>query len=103
MNIQQIMKQAQALQQKVKDMQDKLETINVTGAAGGGMVQVSTSCKGEIRKITIDKSLLNPEESEVLEDLLVAAFNNAKQNADNRMNEEMKILGISPDMLKLPF
>ncbi len=102
MNIQQMMQQAKSLQKKMQDMQAKLDVQEVTGAAGGGMVKVVTTCKGEVKKIDIDKSLLSPEEKEVLEDLLIAAFNNAKQSADSKMGEEMKGLGISPDMLKFP-
>lgn len=103
MNIQQMMTQAKALQKKMQDMQSNLDQIEVVGAAGGGMVEITTTCKGEVKKVKIDKSLLAPEEGEVLEDLIVAAFANAKSNADNKMNEEMKALGISPDMFKLPF
>ncbi|AIF81785.1 hypothetical protein I862_06155 [endosymbiont of Acanthamoeba sp. UWC8] len=100
MNIQQMMTQAKTLQKKMQDMQAKLDTQEVTGAAGGGMVQVTTTCKGEVKKINIDKSLLVPEEGEVLEDLIIAAFNNAKQNADTKASDEMKSLGISPDLMK---
>ncbi|MFQ3307143.1 MAG: DNA-binding YbaB/EbfC family protein [Candidatus Midichloriaceae bacterium] len=100
MNIQQMMKQAQAMQKKMQDVQKSLENIEVSGAAGGGAVTITTTAKGEVKKIKIDKDLLSPDEVEMLEDLIVAAFNNAKQNAENITNEEMNKMGISPDLLK---
>lgn len=103
MNMQQMMKQVQALQKKMQEMQEKMDTTEVTGAAGGGMVEVTANGKGDIKRIKIDKSLLIPEEVEILEDLIVAACNNAKKNADNNLNDTMKSLGISPDMMKFPF
>jgi DNA-binding YbaB/EbfC family protein len=103
MNMQQMMKQVQALQKKMQEMQEKMDTAEVTGTAGGGMVEVTATGKGDIKRIKIDKSLLVPEEVEVLEDLIVAALNNAKKNADSSLNDTMKSLGISPDMMKFPF
>lgn len=107
MSIQAALKQAQALQGKMGELQKKLEQELVEGKAGGGLVKVTSTCKGEVKKVEIDESLLNASDKEVLEDLIVAAFNNAKQGADEKMNEEMKrianSLGIPPNMLNLPF
>jgi DNA-binding YbaB/EbfC family protein len=107
MNIQQMMKQAQALQSKMGELQAKLGLEVVVGAAGGGLVKVHATCKGELQKIEIDPSLLSVDEKEVLEDLIVAAFKNAKENADARMNDGMKemasSLGLPPNMLNFPF
>ena len=103
MNIQQIMAQAQNLQKKMQELEQKLKTVTVTGSAGGGMVKVTSSCKGEFKAISIDESLLSPSEKEMLEDLIIAALNSAKNNADAKTNEEMQAVGISPDMMKLPF
>lgn len=100
-NIQQVMKQAQDLQKKMSDMQDTLAATEVIGISGSGLIKITTTGKGEVRKIEIDKSLLEPTEVEVLEDLIVAAFNNARRNADMFMNEEMQKRGISPELLKM--
>lgn len=107
MNIQQALKQAQALQSKMGEMQKKLEAELVEGKSGGGLVKITSSCKGEVKDISIDESLLKPEEKEVLQDLIIAAFNNAKESADTKMSEEMKkitgSLGLPPGMLNFPF
>lgn len=106
MNIQQALKQAQVMQSKMADLQKQLEQEVVENQAGGGMVKVAMTCEGETRKIDIDPSLLNPTEKEVLEDLIVAALNNAKASANQRKNDEMKkltgALGL-PAGLNLPF
>lgn len=103
MNIQSMMKQAQALQKKMADLQNRFAELEVMGTAGGGMVKVTTNGKGEAKKVAIEASLLVPEDKEVLEDLIVAAFNNAKQNADHVLQEEMAKAGLSPEMMQLPF
>lgn len=106
-NIQQAMKQAQALQSKMAELQKQLGDELVEGKAGGGLVTVTTTCKGEVRNINIDNSLLKETEKEVLEDLIIAAFHNAKESADSKMSEEMKklagSLGLPPNMLNFPF
>ena len=105
MNIQQMMKQAQQMQQRMQEMQAKLGTIEVTGQSGGGMVAATMTCKGEMRGIKIDPSLMNPAERETLEDLVVAAINAAKARADETMAEEtrrmMQDMGLPADF-KLP-
>jgi nucleoid-associated protein EbfC len=105
-NLGQMMKQAQQMQAKMAEMQAQLETIEMTGAAGGGLVQVTVGGKGNLRKIKLDKSLLDPNEVEVLEDLIVAAFNEAKNRVEAHVAEEMAKLtgGLQlPPGMKLPF
>lgn len=102
-NFQQAIKQAQQLQQKMMELQKKLENEIVEGTAGGGMVKVTCTCKGEMKKIDIDKSLMDPNEKEMLEDLVITAINNARKNSDAKTNEEMQKIssaaGIPMDML----
>jgi len=84
-----LMKQAQAMQQKLQDAQAELDTVEVEGASGGGVVTVKVSGKGQLRAISIDPSLLVPDEKEILEDLIVAAMNDAKGKADRAAEERM--------------
>lgn len=105
-NLGQLMKQAQQMQQKMTEMQQQLETVEMTGIAGGGLVQVTLNGKSELKKIKIDKSVLDPEEAEVVEDLIVAAFNDAKQKVAAHAETEMHKLtgGLNlPGGMKLPF
>jgi len=105
-NLGQMLKQAQAMQSKMTEMQDKLAAIEVTGASAGGMVKVTLNGKNEMRGVKIDPSLIDPAEAEMLEDLIVAAFNDAKGKVDSYMAEEMaKITGglQLPPGVKLPF
>lgn len=99
MNMQQMMKQAQELQKKMAAMQEDLKKKEVEGNAGGNMVGVTVDGGGSVLKIRIDPSLLNPTEKEVLEDLIVAAINNAKKNADQLAHDALNKLGIPPGML----
>lgn len=85
-----IMKQAQQLQSRMQDMQAELEAAEVEGRAGGGLVVVIMSGKGEIRKLSIDPSLMKEDEREVLEDLIVAAAADAKSKAEVLAAEKMK-------------
>jgi nucleoid-associated protein EbfC len=105
-NLGQLMKQAQAMQEKMAEMQAQLETIEMTGVAGGGTVQLTLNGKGDLKKVTIDKALADPEEVEVLEDLIVAAFNDARRKVSAHAEQEMQRLtgGLQlPGGLKLPF
>ena len=105
-NLSQMMKQAQQMQAKMAEMQAKLETVEMTGAAGGGMVRVTLNGKGAVKSVAIDKTLMNPDETEVLEDLIVAAFNDAKTKIETHIADEMKQLtgGLNlPPGMKLPF
>ncbi|MDX1425821.1 MAG: YbaB/EbfC family nucleoid-associated protein [Kiloniellales bacterium] len=105
-NIGQIMKQAQQMQTKMAELQAQLAEMEVSGAAGGGMVQVTMSGKGELRGVKIDPSLADPNDIEVLEDLIMAAANDAKAKVEARVQEEMQKLtgGLElPPGLQLPF
>ncbi|MDH3593730.1 MAG: YbaB/EbfC family nucleoid-associated protein [Rhodospirillales bacterium] len=105
-NLGQMMKQAQQMQAKMAELQDKLAESEMTGAAGGGMVQVTMNGKGELRAVKIDPSLLTPADAEVLEDLVVAAANDAKAKVESHVAEEMQKLtgGLAlPPGMKLPF
>ncbi len=81
-NIGNMMKQAQQLQKKMADAQEKLNSIEVEGVSGGGVVKVIATAKGEIKRINLDHSLLKPEDKEITEDLIVAAINDAKQKCE---------------------
>ena len=85
LNIQGIMKQAQAMQKKMEDMQERLAQQEVTGVSGGGMVKVTMSGKFEMKKVEIDKSLIVADEADILEDLIVAASNDAKNKVEAMM------------------
>ena len=91
-NFAQMMKQAQELQGRMAEMQAEMERTSCEGRAGGGMVVVTLSGKGDMVGVKIDPSLLKPEEAEILEDLLVAAHNDAKTKVDEAMKEKMKSL-----------
>jgi nucleoid-associated protein EbfC len=97
-----LMKQAQAMQQKLQDAQAELDTIEVEGTAGGGVVTVKASGKGNLKAINIDPSLMNPDEKEILEDLIVAAMNDARGKAERaaeaRMAELTTGLPLPPGM-----
>ena len=101
-----MMKQAQQLQKKMAEAQEKLNLIEVQGVSGGGMVKVTATAKGDIKRIILDESLLNSSEKEITEDLIVAAVNDAKQKGELAAQEEMKSLtgGMPlPPGMKLPF
>ena len=105
-NLGNLMKQAQQMQTKMAEMQAKMGELEVNGASGGGMVSVVVNGKGEMRKLKIDPSLVTPEDVEVLEDLVVAAFNDAKGKVETLMADEMAKLtgGLKlPPGIKLPF
>nr|WP_249732338.1 YbaB/EbfC family nucleoid-associated protein [Roseococcus sp. SDR] len=101
-----MLKQAQQMQTRMAEMQAKLESTEVEGQAGAGMVKVKLTGKGELRRIQIDPSLMTADDREVLEDLIVAAHGDAKQKVEAMMAEEMQkaTAGMSlPAGLKLPF
>jgi hypothetical protein len=105
-NLGQMMKQAQQMQARMAELQARLDQIEVGGQSGGGMVQATLTGKGELRRIKIDPALAKPEEVEVLEDLVVAAVNDARQRVDAMVQEEMSKLtgGLQlPPGMKLPF
>ena len=85
-----LMKQAAQLQSKMETLQAELDTIEVEGVAGGGLVAVKLTAKGEMKGVKIDESLLKPGENEILEDLLVAAHADARRKAETVMKEKMQ-------------
>jgi nucleoid-associated protein EbfC len=87
-----LMKQAQAMQQKLQDAQAELDNLEVEGTSGGGVVTVKVTGKGSLKAISIDSSLMNPDEKEILEDLIVAAMNDARGKADRAAQERMESL-----------
>lgn len=101
-----LMKQAQEMQSKMQEAQAKLDDIRVTGEAGAGMVQATATAKGEVVGLTIDPTLFNPDDKEVVEDLIVAAIKDAQAKGAEAAQAEMgKVtdgLQLPPGM-KLPF
>ncbi len=101
-----LMKQAQAMQARMMDMQAELETIEVEGQSGGGLVRVTLTAKGGMKSVVIDDSLLKVEEKEILEDLLVTAHEDARKKAERTSEEKMKAVTAGlplPPGMKLPF
>ena len=98
-----IMKQAQAMQEKLKEAQQELATIEVTGAAGGGLVEVVMTCRYDVRRLSIDDSLVG-DDKEVLEDLVAAAVNDAVRRGEKTTQEKMGGLatGMNIPGLNLP-
>ncbi|OAN99401.1 YbaB/EbfC family nucleoid-associated protein [Parasphingorhabdus sp.] len=97
---------AQTVQVQMEQAQAKLESIEVEGQSGGGLVSVKATAKGRILGVKIDDSLLKPEEKGILEDLVAAAFNDARDRADAVSNEEMSKMSSGmqlPPGFKLPF
>lgn len=87
-----LMKQAQELQAKMAELQQELETMEVEGTSGGGLVTVRLSAKGEMRGVKVDPSLMKPEEAEILEDLIVAAHSEARRRGDQAVKDKMQEL-----------
>ena len=105
-SIDDILKMAANVQEELTKAQANLETIEVEGASGGGLVKVRATAKGSIRGIDIDSSLIVPSEKQMLEDLIVAAFNDARAKADSASSSEMEKMTSGmplPPGFKLPF
>ena len=105
-NLGEMMKQVQAMQSRMAEMQAKLEQSTVTGQSGGGLVKITLNGKGMMTGIVIDPSLLKADEKEIVEDLVMAAHNDANAKSEAMMAEEMKSVtgGLAlPPGLKLPF
>ena len=101
-----LMKQAQAMQARFQEMQAELDSLEVEGVSGGGAVRVTMTAKGDAKSVTIDPSLLKPEEKEILEDLLITALGEARRKGAALMEEKMKSVSAGlplPPGLKLPF
>lgn len=101
-----MLKQAQELQKKMADAQKKVEELEAEGTSGGGLVKVKINGKNVTTSISIDESLISKDEKEILEDLIVAALNDARENVQKKISEEMSSLtgGLKlPPGMKLPF
>ena len=105
-NFKDMMKKAQEMQKKMQEIQDSLSNLEVEGTSGGGMVKIIMNCKNEVKKIDIDPSIIKNDEKEVMEDLIIAALNDAKSKAEEKSQDKMKELtgglGLPPGM-KMPF
>ena len=109
MNMEEMMKKAQEaaeiIQKQMNDAQVKLDTVEVEGVSGGGLVKIRATAKGRILGVSIDDSLIVPEDKAILEDLVTAAFNDARHKADQAANREMQAIqqgmGLPPG-LNLP-
>ena len=101
-----MMKKAQEMQTKMAQMQEDLQNVMVTGESGAGLVKATASAKGDLKALDIDPSIFNPDEKEVVEDLILAAIKDAQAKAAEKAQEEMgkitEALGLPKDM-KLPF
>lgn len=84
-----MMKQVKDMQERMQRMQEELGSIEVTGAAGGGLVSVTLSGKGDMKRVRIDPSLMKPEEAEIVEDLIVAASSDAKAKVEEQLQAKM--------------
>ena len=100
-----MMKQVQQMQAKMEAMQAELEQAEVEGSAGGGMVKVIVNGKNEVKSITIDPEVVDPEDVEMLQDLIVAAMNQAREKSQELQQEQMSSLtgGLNIPGLNLPF
>jgi nucleoid-associated protein EbfC len=105
-NLGNLMKQAQQMQARMEEMQAKLAAAEITGQSGGGMVSITLNGKGIAKSVKIDRGLIDPSDPEVLEDLIVAAINDARGKLDSYAQEKMSEVtgGLQlPGGLKLPF
>ena len=106
MNLEDLMKAAQNVQDQLSKAQDTLDTMQVEGAAGGGLVKIAATAKGRIVSVAIDDSLMQLSEKQMLEDLVAAAFNDARAKADLVSQQEMGKMTAGlplPPGFKLPF
>lgn len=105
-NLGQMLKQAQAMQSKMAEMNDRLAAAEVEGAAGGGLVKITLTGKGDMKRVAIDPKAVDPADVSMVEDLILAAYNDAKAKVDALTAEEMQKVtgGLSlPGGMKLPF
>ena len=105
-NMSQIMKQAKAMQEKMAEMQKKIEETEIEGSSGGGAVKIVMNGKHEVKNLFIDPSIVNSNEKEVLEDLIIAALNDVNKKIAESTNDQLGSIsggmGLPPG-LKLPF
>nr|WP_321454508.1 YbaB/EbfC family nucleoid-associated protein [uncultured Cohaesibacter sp.] len=106
MDMMKMMKKAKEMQAKMAEMQEQVAEMEATGVSGGDMVKVTLSGKGQMKSLSIDPSMINPDDAEILEDLIIAAHNDAKSKVEAAMQEKMQAmageLGL-PAGMNLPF
>lgn len=105
-NFNNMIKQAQDLQKKMAEAQEKVETLEAEGISGGGIVKITINGKNNVTSVSIDETAIDKNEKEILEDLIVAAFNDARDKIQRKIADEMSSLtgGIKlPPGMKLPF
>ena len=102
-NMQQLAQQAQQMQRKMKEAQDNLKNVEVTGTSGGGLVKITMNGQGEAKKISIDDSLMIKEEKDMLEDLIIACVNDAKKKVEDAAAGAMNDATGGIDLSKLGF
>lgn len=102
-NMQQMMQKAQAVQKKMGELQEQIAQMEVSGQSGGGLVHVTMTCKGNMKSLTIDPSIISADDKEMLEDLIKAACNDARDKADQKTAEEtqkaMADMGLPPGLM----
>ncbi len=105
LNIQGLMKQAQVMQKKMQEAQEKLAETEVEGTAANGLLKITLNGKSEMKKLSIDKTLVSADDIEMLEDLILVAYNDAHQKVETLAEEGMKAAtgGVNLGGLKLPF
>ena len=105
-NINNMMKQAQDLQKKMSEAQKKVEELEAEGTSGGGLIKITIDGKNLVKSVNIDESLISKDEVEILEDLIVAAFNDGKEKIQRKIADEMSAVtgGLQlPPGFKMPF
>ena len=106
MNFNNMMKQAQDLQKKMADAQKKVESLEAEGTSGGGLIKIIIDGKNNVKSVKIDDSLISKEDVEILEDLILAAFNDGKEKIQKKISDEMSSItgGLQlPPGFKMPF
>ena len=106
MNFNNMMKQAQELQKKMTEAQKKVESLEAEGTSGGGLIKIIIDGKNNVRSVKIDESLISKEDIEILEDLILAAFNDGKEKIQKKISDEMSSVtgGLQlPPGFKMPF
>ncbi|MBQ3565044.1 MAG: YbaB/EbfC family nucleoid-associated protein [Alphaproteobacteria bacterium] len=100
-NFNQLLKQAQQMQSKLMEAQKEMENLEIDGTSGGGMVSIVINGKGDIKKLQIDPKLMVPDEADIVSDLVIAAYNDAKSKLETTISANMS--NLLPPGMKLPF
>ena len=106
MNFNNMMKQAQDLQKKMADAQKKVESLEAEGTSGGGLIKIIIDGKNNVKSVKIDEALISKDDIEILEDLILAAFNDGKEKIQKKISDEMSSItgGLQlPPGFKMPF